>query len=159
MSRWTLALALALVTVPGGTAHDKGDEMSATIFAPKDMKWKDAPASLPAGAKVVVLEGDPAKEGPFVMRVKMPDGYRVPPHTHPRQERVTVISGTLNIGMGGTFDADKCKEMPAGSYGTWPAGMKHFGWMKGETVLQLYGTGPWVVEYVNPKDDPRNRKD
>ncbi|HEX5273198.1 MAG TPA: cupin domain-containing protein [Gemmataceae bacterium] len=153
------ALALVLGVVPGGTAHDKADDKAAVIFTPKDVKWQDAPPSLPRGAKIAVLEGDPTKEGPFVMRIKMPDGYRVPPHTHPKQERVTVISGTLNIGMGGTFDADKCKAMPAGSFGTWPAGMQHFGWMKGETVLQMHGTGPWSLTYVNPKDDPRNQKD
>ena len=105
------------------------------------------------------LEDGMKIDGPFVMRVKMPDGYRVPPHTHPKPERVTVISGTLNIGMGDTFAADKCTAMPAGSFGTWPAGMKHFGWMKGETVLQMHGTGPWSLTYVNPKDDPRNQKE
>jgi hypothetical protein len=154
-------LALVFVLIPGGgTAHDKaGGDKDVTIVTPKDVKWEDAPSSLPRGAKVAVLEGDPAKEGPFVMRIKMPDGYRVPPHTHPRPERVTVIAGALNIGMGATFDKDKCKEMPAGSFGTWPAGMKHFGWMKGETVLQMHGTGPWSLTYVDPKDDPRNQKD
>jgi quercetin dioxygenase-like cupin family protein len=153
-------LALVFVIVPGGgTAHDKDGDKDVLIFKPKDIKWEDAPASLPRGAKVAVLEGDPAKEGPFVMRIKMPDGYRVPPHTHPKPERATVIAGTLNIGMGGTFDKDNCKEMPAGSFGTWPAGMRHFGWMKGETVLQLHGTGPWSLTYVDPKDDPRNKKD
>jgi quercetin dioxygenase-like cupin family protein len=163
MSRLILlsCLAVVLAVVPGGgTAHEKGaEEKDVKVYTPKDVKWEDAPASLPRGAKVAVLEGDPAKEGPFVMRIKMPDGYRVPPHTHPKPERVTVITGTLNIGMGGTFDAEKCKEMPAGSFGTWPAGMKHFGWMKGETVLQMHGTGPWSLTYVNPKDDPRNQKD
>jgi quercetin dioxygenase-like cupin family protein len=155
-----LCAAVGVVVVSAGPAQDKGgDDKDVKIFTPDDIKWQDAPASLPPGAKMAVLDGDPSKEGPFVIRVKMPDGYRVPPHTHPRQERATVISGTLNIGMGDTFDADKCKAMPAGSFGTWPAGMKHFGWMKGETVLQLHGTGPWAVNYVNPKDDPRHKKD
>jgi hypothetical protein len=154
------ALALVLAVGAGGTAHDKpGDDKDVLIFTPKDVKWEDAPASLPRGAKVAVLEGDPTKEGPFVMRIKMPDGYRVPPHTHPKPERATIIAGTLYIGMGATFEKDKCKEMPTGSFGTWPAGMKHFGWLKGETVIQLHGTGPWSLTYVDPKDDPRNQKD
>ena len=81
-------------------------------------------ASLPKGAVIAVLEGNPNKEGPFVFRVKIPDGYRVPPHTHPKTERVTVISGTFNIGMGDKFDEKKTRPMPAGTFGHWPAGMK-----------------------------------
>jgi anti-sigma factor ChrR (cupin superfamily) len=107
---------------------------------------------------VAVLEGDPSKEGEFVMRLKMPDGYRVPPHTHGKTERVTVLSGEFYIGMGEKFDEKAGKAMPAGTYGHWPAGMKHFAWVKGETVIQLHGTGPWSIQYVNPDDDPRNKK-
>ena len=106
---------------------------------------------------IAILEGDPAKEGPFVFRIKVPDGYRVPPHTHAKIERITVISGTFNVGMGGVFDIEKTQAMPAGSYGDWPAGMKHFVWAKGETVLQLHGSGPWSIEYVKASDDPRQR--
>jgi len=91
------------------------------------------------------------------MRLKFPDGYRVQPHSHPKIERVTVISGTLHFGMGDRFDANATRPIPAGSYGYWPAGMKHFAWSKGETVLQLHGIGPWQIVYVNPADDPRLR--
>src|SRR5262245_38066319 len=126
------------------------EAMGASIHRPDSLVWKDAPASLPPGAKVTVLEGDPAREGPFVMRMKFPDGYRVLPHTHPKPERVTVLAGTLHIGMGATFDASKCQEMRAGTYGTWPPGMEHFGWFQGETVIQLHGDGPWTVNYINP---------
>lgn len=132
--------------------------MDASIHRPDALAWKDGPPSLPAGAKIAVLEGDPAKDGPFVFRVKVPDGYRIPPHTHPKPERITVISGTFHVGMGELFDAAKGKEMPAGTYGTWPAGMKHFVWVKGETVVQFHGEGPWVINYLNPADDPRNAK-
>ena len=128
------------------------------LFPSDSIKWKDGPPSLPKGAMIAVLEGNPAKEGPFVFRVKIRDGYRVPPHTYPKTERVTVISGTFNIGMGDKFDADATKAMPAGTYGYWEAGMKHFVWAKGETVLQFHGTGPWSIEYLNPDDDPRNKK-
>lgn len=107
---------------------------------------------------MAVLEGDPTKEGPFVFRVKAPDGYRIPPHTHPKTERITVISGTFNIGMGAEFDASKAKPMPVGTYGYWGAGMKHFVWIKGESIVQFHGMGPWKIEYVNPADDPRNQK-
>jgi quercetin dioxygenase-like cupin family protein len=107
---------------------------------------------------IAVLEGDPSKEGPFVFRVKVPDGYRIPPHTHPKPERVTVISGTFHLGMGETFDEKKGTALPAGTYGQWPAGMKHFVWVKGETVVQFHGSGPWVIEYLDPRDDPRKQK-
>jgi hypothetical protein len=71
---------------------------------------------------------------------------------------LTVLSGTLSIGMGDQFDLNKGEEMPAGTYGTWPAGMKPSGWIKGETALQFHGDGPWTIKYVNPGDDPRDKK-
>ncbi len=132
--------------------------MALRVYPPAGLKWANGPASLPPGAELAVLEGDPRKEGPFVMRLKMPDGYRIPPHTHPKPERVTVISGTFHIGMGNTFDPAKGTAMPAGTFGTWAPGMKHFVWATGETVIQLHGNGPWVIEYVNPADDPRKAK-
>jgi hypothetical protein len=154
-------LVLLLVSLRNGIGqsppHGNGTgEIS--VFLPAQITWNDGPPSLLPGAKVAVLEGDPNKEGPFVMRLRLPDGFRVAPHTHPKPERVTVIAGTLNIGMGARFDAEACRAMPAGSFGTWPAGMKHFAWFKGETILQLHGTGPWLINYRNPADDPRNAK-
>jgi quercetin dioxygenase-like cupin family protein len=128
------------------------------IHSPNQIKWQDGPASLPPGAKFAVLEGDPAQEGFFTMRISMPDGYKIPPHTHPKVEHVTVISGTFNFGMGDQFDRAATQEMPAGTFGFWPAGMKHFVWAKGETVVQLHGIGPWKIEYLNPADDPRKAK-
>jgi hypothetical protein len=133
-------------------------EMDHEIITPESIKWVDGPASLPPGAKMAALEGDPSKEGPFVLRIKMPDGMKIKPHTHPKDERVTVISGTLYLGMGETFDEKAAKMMVAGSYGRTGAGMKHFGWVKGETILQLHGTGPWRIDYVNSADDPRKAK-
>jgi quercetin dioxygenase-like cupin family protein len=130
----------------------------AMIYHAAEIKWTDAPASMPKGAKIAILEGDLSKEGPFVFRLKLPDGYRVAPHTHPKPERVTIIAGTLNIGMGDKFDEKNVRAMPVGTFGTWPAGMKHFAWVKGETILQLHGIGPWTIQYVNAADDPRNQK-
>ena len=146
---------LAVLSLALSADHAEKGEVAVT---PADFKWQDGPPSLPKGAKMVLLEGNPSKEGAFVMRVKMPDGYRIAPHTHPKDERVTVISGTFHIGMGEKFDEKDAKVMPAGAYGHWPAGMKHFVWCKGETVLQFHGTGPWSIQYVNPTDDPRNSK-
>jgi quercetin dioxygenase-like cupin family protein len=128
------------------------------LYPPTTIEWKAGPAALPAGAKMAVLEGDPTKEGPFVVRFQFPEGYHVPPHTHPKAERVTVISGTLNLATGEALDRGSAKKLPAGSFGYWPAGMKHTAWSEGETVIQLHGVGPWQINYVNPADDPRNAK-
>jgi hypothetical protein len=128
------------------------------LFPAADMKWQDGPPSLPKGAQIAVLEGNPSKEGPFVFRLKLPDGYRVPPHIHPKTERITVICGMFNVGMGDKFDRKATKAMIAGTYGYWPAGMKHFVWSKGETILQFHGMGPWSIVYVNPDDDPRRNQ-
>jgi hypothetical protein len=138
--------------------HDSRQTMGATIHTPSALKWRNGPPSLPPGAQIAILEGDPSKPGPFVFRAKLPDGYRVPPHTHPKPERITVLSGTFHLGMGDKYDDKAALEMPAGSYGSWPAGMKHYAWVTGETILQLHGEGPWSIEYVNPADDPRNAK-
>jgi quercetin dioxygenase-like cupin family protein len=127
------------------------------LYPADQTEWKDGPASLPPGAQIAVLEGDPTKEGPFVFRVKVPDGYRIPPHTHPKTERITVISGTFRIGMGEKFDAKTTEPMPAGTYGYWEAGMKHFVQIEGETVVQFHGMGPWTINYLNPDDDPRKK--
>jgi quercetin dioxygenase-like cupin family protein len=163
-------IALSMFAVAAASAqsttHPVNDEKKTTMhtagemgfFAQAEINWKDGPGSLPLGAKFAVLEGDPAKEGPFVMRVRMPDGYRIPPHWHPKVERITVISGSFNLGMGEKFDQSATREMAAGTFGFWPAGMRHFVWTKGETVIQLHGIGPWVITYVNPTDDPRGAK-
>jgi hypothetical protein len=152
------AVLATLLPVFPSVGDDHRDAMKAALHKPDELKWKDGPPSLPKGAKIAILEGDPSKEGPFVFRVKVPDGYKIPPHTHPKPERVTVISGTFNIGMGDKFDANMGEAMPAGTYGTWPAKMKHFVWVKGETVIQFHGEGPWLINYLNPNDDPRKEK-
>ena len=151
------ALIAPIIVVLAGSAlaNDHGEGIK--LNSPENLKWQEGPPSLPKGAKIAVLEGDPNKEGPFVFRVKVPDGYRIPPHTHPKTERVTVIAGTFQIGMGDTFDAKALKPMPAGTYGYWEAGMKHFVQIKGETEAQFHGMGPWSIQYVNPADDPRNQ--
>jgi quercetin dioxygenase-like cupin family protein len=141
---------------PAALEHKESEDIK--LFAADNIKWQEGPPSLPKGALIAVLEGDPTRQGPFVFRLKIPDGYRVPPHTHPKTERITVISGTFNVGMGDRFDESRTKPMTAGTYGYWPAGMKHFVWAKGETVLQFHGMGPWSIQYLNPDDDPRQRR-
>lgn len=140
--------------------HEMADSAKGeiTLYPMTEIKWRDGPPSLPAGAKFAVLEGDPTKEGLFTMRLSFPDGFKIPPHWHSKVEHITVISGTFNVGMGEKFDQTATREMPAGTFGFWPPEMRHFAWAKGETVLQLHGTGPWTITYVNPADDPRKPK-
>lgn len=147
-------VVLSLALVSAAPDHPDKDHLMVT---PDDIKWVDGPPSLPPGAKIAVLEGDPTKEGPLVMRAKMPDGYKIMPHTHPKDERVTVISGTLYMGTGEKFDEKATKAMPAGSYGRVAPGVKHFAYTKGETVIEVHAAGPWTINYVNPADDPRKK--
>src|SRR5688500_2811177 len=114
------AFALVLAFTPPTSAQVM------SLYPPADIVWKDGPPSLPAGAKLAVLEGDPSKEGFFTMRLRLPDGYKIPPHWHPKVEHVTVISGTFNVGMGERFDQTTTRAMPAGTFGHWPAEMRHF---------------------------------
>jgi Domain of unknown function (DUF4437) len=128
-----------------------------TMFAPAEIQWTDAPPILPAGAKAAVLDGDPSKPGIFTMRLKVPDGYRIMPHWHPVIERVTVLSGALNIGFGDNFDEASGHAMPAGTYATMAPKVHHFAWATGETEIQLTTNGPWALIYVNPEDDPSKK--
>jgi hypothetical protein len=135
------------------------DDKEHVIVTPDKIKWGPAPPALPSGAQVAILSGNPMKTGAYTIRVKLPDGYKVPPHWHPTDENVTVIKGTFNVGRGEKFDADATKEMPAGSYMRMPKTMRHFAWAKGETIIQVHGIGPFEINYVNESDDPRKKKE
>jgi len=121
------------------------------------LKWVDAPPSLPAGAQMAVIDGDPAKPAAFSLRVKLPDGYVVAPHWHPTTENLLILSGSLMIGIGDKMDESSMHALGAGGYSKMPARTRHYVRTKGETIFQLYGTGPFVINYVNPKDDPRKK--
>ena len=121
------------------------------------MGWGAASAALPAGAQAIILEGDPTKAELFTLRLKFPNNYVLPPHSHSAWEHITVISGVLHLGMGDQFSMANATELRAGSFAAMPSGMRHFVHAAGETVVQLHGMGPWTVTYVNRADDPRNR--
>jgi quercetin dioxygenase-like cupin family protein len=112
---------------------------------------------VPAGAQAVVLYGDPAKEGMFAFRLKTPKDYAIAPHTHPKPEIVTVISGTVRLGMGATADRAKAQVLPAGSFFALTPGTAHYYFAEEDTVIQLNSTGPWGLNYINPNDDPRKK--
>jgi quercetin dioxygenase-like cupin family protein len=155
-STLAMLLVIACLSTPSSAEETQSSEMR--LYPPTSIEWKPGPAAIPAGAKMAVLEGDPTKEGPFAVRFQFPAGYHIAPHTHPKTERVTVISGMMLLAMGENLDRSAAKSLNAGTYGFWPAGMKHIAWFDGETIIQLHGIGPWQINYVNPADDPRNAK-
>ena len=124
------------------------------MLAPGELKWGDAPPSLPPGAKMAVVQGDPTQAQPFVVRAQVPAGYRVPPHWHPGVENLTILSGTVALGMGETFDESKMTTVPVGGYASLPAEMRHYFMARTAATFQVHGMGPFVVNYVNPADDP-----
>jgi ketosteroid isomerase-like protein len=131
---------------------------SAPVVTPAAaVKWMDVPPFLPKGAKLAVLVGDPSKPEPFTIRLQMPDGYKIAPHTHPTDEHVTVLSGTFRAAMGAKWDDKALGDFAPGSYANMAATMAHFAQAKGATVVQVHGVGPFVVNYVNPADDPSKK--
>lgn len=149
--RLSAALFLAVLSAAAWAQHD-----GHRLMAPADLKWSDVP-SLPPGAKVAVIEGPLNEAAPFTFRLKFPDNYRIPPHWHPAVERVTVLSGTFHMGLGGKFDRSKAHALQAGGIAIMQPKTPHFAWTQGETVVQLHGTGPWGITYLNPSDDPRKQ--
>jgi quercetin dioxygenase-like cupin family protein len=125
------------------------------MLAPDAVTWQPFPPGGP-GAQTAVLAGDPDRAGPFVLRIKLPAKTRVAPHWHPTDENVTVIQGSMGFGMGKKFDRAAIRQMPAGSYLLMPKGQPHFAWSESESIVQVHGTGPFAVIYVDPADDPRN---
>jgi|SRR6478735_254878 len=158
MNRHTLlnvaaTTAIGLTTLAGSAVGQEAGEHK--FFAPQDIIWGPAPPSLPPGAQAAVLYGDPGKEGLFALRLKVPKGYHIPPHTHPKPEIVTVLSGTARLGMGTADDHDKAQALPAGGFFAMPARSVHSFFAEDATVIQLNSSGPWGINYINPKDDPR----
>lgn len=128
-----------------------------TMLAPKDLQWGPAPPALPKGAQLAVLHGDPGKSAPFVLRLKVPAGYRLAPHWHSQDEQLTVISGTFYLGLGDTVDTKAAHALPAGGFHYLPAKAHHYAYSKGPTVVQVSGTGPFDITYLNPGDDPQKK--
>jgi ketosteroid isomerase-like protein/quercetin dioxygenase-like cupin family protein len=120
--------------------------------------WGDGPPVLPAGTKLAVVSGDPSQAGPFIIRLQFPSGARIPPHWHPATENVTVLSGTMALGMGETWDDAKLQALSAGSFVSIPAEMRHFALARTAATIQVHAQGPFVLNFVNPADDPSKKK-
>ena len=121
------------------------------------LTWMKAPDFLPAGAMMAVVSGDPTQAGPFTIALSFPNGYRIPPHSHPTAEHMAVKSGQFMYGMGDQRKAADLKAMKPGSSGDIPAGMHHYAEARGKTRVEISSTGPFVINYVHAKDDPRTK--
>src|SRR5262245_5265005 len=153
-----LLISVVLVVLsPGAVAQQHSGDHHHTVVSGDTIKWGPAPASLPPGAQAAVLLGSPAKEGPFVLRLKFPSGFTIPPHRHSKDEFVTVISGRFAVASGEQIDREALAPLPPASFVHLPAGMPHYARAEGETVVQINGTGPFDVVYIDPKDDPRKK--
>ena len=119
------------------------------------LKWGAAPPVFEPGAQMAVLQGDPSKAGEeFTVRLRLPNGYKIAPHTHPTAENITVIEGTFLVGMGSTLDRTKMMALPRGAFVSAPAEHAHYAVARGETVVQVHAIGPFALTYVNPADAP-----
>jgi hypothetical protein len=154
MPRLIVLVGLALVLA---AAPSLAQAPIHTVTMPDALKWVQ-PGTLPPGAQLAIVQGDPGKEGPFAYRVKVPAKYTIPPHFHKAVENVTVLSGTFYIGSGPKFDSGAGQTIPAGGFFSVPATHPHFAWTTdGEALIQVHGVGPTDITYVNPADDPRKK--
>jgi quercetin dioxygenase-like cupin family protein len=159
----TMLAVLGTLAVTQVSAHDESEAQAAStpahvVLGAKELQWTDAPPALPRGAKLAVLQGDPSASGEVVtVRLKMPKGYKIPPHFHPTDEAVTVISGSFSMGMGDKLDHSAAKVLGPGGWGLMPRGKHHYAIANAETVVQVQLIGPFGITYVNPEDDPQTR--
>jgi quercetin dioxygenase-like cupin family protein len=149
------SLFLAAVWALAAPAYAIAQDHHATMQS-DGLKWS-APAAYAPGAQLAVVRGDPTKEGMYVVRLKVPAGFKIAPHSHPNDENVTVLSGSFNIGTGDKLDQGKGTSVKAGGYSFVERGMTHYAWFTEDSVLQLHGLGPQGVTYVDPADDPRKK--
>jgi quercetin dioxygenase-like cupin family protein len=138
------------------TTHQPGQDAFKSVL-PEDVDWKPF-AAFPPSARLAVIVGDPAKPGPYVIRVKVPGGVKLMSHRHPEDRVYTIISGVFYIGRGDKFDGDKVEAYPPGSVIVLPGDTSHFHWARsGEYIVQVTAIGPLGLEYVNVNDDPRSK--
>lgn len=150
-----LTTATALLLAITATTALAQQPAASPVAPPPDLKWGPAPAVFPPGAQMAVLQGDPGSTSLFTVRLRLPDGYKVAPHTHPTDEHVTVISGTLRVGMGTSVESKGMMTLRAGGFVTAPANQAHYAIAQGATIVQVHAMGPFAMTYVYPADTPR----
>jgi len=154
-----LLVTVALALVPVAIVLGQGGPDAPTVFRPADIVWQPGPPSLEPGAQGAVLAGNPSQPGPFTLRVRLPARYHIASHTHPVDERLTVLSGTLCFAA-----ASRGKVAPdtlclgPGTFRLMPANVAHSDWTQGPVEYQIEAVGPFDLTYVNPRDDPRARR-
>ena len=157
-TRFAIAICTAALPILAfasqGSAHD-GQSHHHAVQA-ESLKWSQ-PAAYAAGAELAVVSGDPTKEGFYVVRLRVPAGFHIAPHTHPNDENVTVLSGVFHVGTGEVFDKTAGVTVAAGGFAHVGKGMTHYAYFPEATVIQLHGMGPQGISYVNPADDPRKK--
>ena len=151
---FTLALIPALALTLSASAQDAGASGAHVMVKASDTKWGDGPAFLPKGVQAAVLYGDPAKSGPFAIRLKAPAGGKIPRHWHPTDEQVTLLDGDATVQMN---DGAQKQTFSHGAFVLLPAQMHHAVATKGGMTVQVAAMGPFELTYVDPKDDPRKR--
>ena len=141
-------------TTPVNTAPDRSQHL---VINPNALKWGPPPPAFEKGPTFTVVSGDPGKPGPFTVRMRMPQGFKIKPHYHPTDENITVLAGEFAMGMGDTFDPAKMQSLTMGGYALMPAQMHHYAMAKTAATIQVHGIGPFSLTYINPADDPRTR--
>ena len=153
-----VAVALASLSLGGALSATFVFAQSAHAPVPADkVQWGPAPPELPAGAEIAVLEGNPSEKGAVTLRLRFPANYNIPPHWHSMDERVTVLSGTFNIGMGDRLDRHASQALEPGGFVSLPAKMNHYAWTSVPTVVQINLEGPFDIFYVNQGDNPQTK--
>jgi hypothetical protein len=148
-------LALTVGALLGGIAVAQTAAPGVMALTPSEMKWGAQGGLALPGMEQLKLVGDPAKPGPYTIRLKFPAGYKLAPHTHPDSREVTILSGTWYTGYGDKFDLATLKALPAGSFYTEPANVAHFVEVREPVIIQVSGTGPSGRKFVNPADNPK----
>ena len=153
-----VSIALAFLCLGGIFSAAPFFAQSAHVVVPADkVQWAPAPPFLPAGAEIAVLEGNPSEKGPVTLRLRFPANYEIPAHWHSMTERVTVVSGMFNVGMGAKLDRRTSQALEPGGFVLLPAKMNHFAWTGEPTVVQVNLEGPFDIFYVNPADNPQTK--
>jgi hypothetical protein len=154
----TAIAAAAIAIVLGGIAGPgpaRGASEPQSFINPGDIKWGPAPPAMPKGAKIAVLQGDPGKPGPFVIRLMVPSGYKIAPHWHTQDESLTVISGTFDLGTGDKVQPGKASTLRTGGFHFLAGKDHHYLVARSAAVIQVNGNGPFDVTYIDPDDDPQ----
>ena len=153
-----VTVVVASVAMGAALAARPAAAQSTVVLVPANkVQWAPAPPFLPSGAQIAVLEGDPSKKGPVTLRLRFPANYDIPAHWHSMTERVTVLTGALQVGMGDKIDRHASQTLAPGGFVALPASMHHFAWTATPTDVQINLDGPFDIFYVNASEDPQKR--